>query len=626
MTGFLNHLNLIIFLAAISLSPDIIGSESSPADRKLLWGDTHLHTSYSFDAFLNNNLTADPDTAYRFAKGEPVIHPYHRARVQLSLPLDFLVVSDHAEYIGGIRDIYFNGLETIDEGILDWITNWETTRQIRDAVDNGTGTELFASVLPAPGNPQTAAESFSESARSRLPVDPRALRTAWIEIIETADAHYAPGTFTTLIGWEWSSIPGGANLHRVVVTDANAEQAATFMPFASSDSPYPDDLWRWLEETSALTNANFIAIPHNSNISKGMMFSEETLRGDPISSEYANARRTWEPIVEITQIKGDSETHPLLSPNDEFADFETYPFYIQTSPEEYTPRSGDYVRSALKTGLAIEQKTGVNPYAFGVIGSTDSHTGLASAEETNFMGKMATDSIPETKANPLLSGANRGWTMSASGLAAVWAEENTRQSIIEALKRKETYATTGSRIKLRVFAGWHFNAADLSSGDLANTGYSKGVPMGGNLTNADEGQTPKFLISAMKDPLGANLDRIQMVKGWMNETGETFETIYDIAWSKDRELVNGKVSAVTNTVDLKTGRYTNSAGSKELTVLWADPDFEPSYSAFYYIRVLEIPTARHALLDAIALGQEKPTVGPMTIQERAYSSPIWYKP
>ncbi len=610
----------------------VIASEANMKDRQLLWGDTHLHTSYSFDAFLNNNLTADPDTAYRFAKGEPVIHPYHRARVQLSKPLDFLVVSDHAEFIGGMRDIYYNGLETVDEGILDWITNWETTRQIRDAIDTKTGAAFFASLLPTSGDPREAAKNFAANIASRLAINPKVLRTAWTEIIEAADAHYEPGDFTTLIGWEWSSIPGGANLHRIIVTDADSAQAGTFMPFASSDSPYPDDLWKWLDKTSESTGANFIAIPHNSNISKGMMFPTETLRGDAVTAEYARARQTWEPIVEVTQIKGDSEVHPLLAPNDEFADFELYPFYIQTEPETYTATAGDYVRSALKTGLVLEQEIGVNPYNFGLIGSTDSHTGLASAEENNFMGKMATDSTPETKATGIAlvtnpqPGTNRGWRMSASGLAAVWSDNNSRESILEAFKRRETYATTGPRIKLRVFAGWHFSEADLTSATFANIGYSKGVPMGGQLTNADSGQTPKFLITAMKDPQGANLDRVQIIKGWVDGDTNSHEKIYDVIWSGEREIKEGKLSKIGSTVDLKTGRSTDEIGSTQLSAVWSDPDFNAEYAAFYYIRVLEIPTARHAQLDARALGLNKPNVGASTIQERAYSSPIWYRP
>ncbi len=602
-------------------------SGASIAQTTLLWGDTHLHTSYSFDAFLNNNLTANPDVAYRFAQGQPVIHPYHRARVQLKTPLDFLVVSDHAEFMGGLRDIYYNGLDPEEAGIVDSITNWYRTRRIRQAIDAREGPPLFRSVLPVSADPRLAAADFARDAQSRLPVDPAVMRTAWAHIAEAADAHYQPGRFTTFIGWEWSAVPGGANLHRVVVSNATAEQARAFMPYASTDSPYPDDLWRWLDNTSAQTGVEFVAIPHNSNISKGMMFPTETLRGEPVDAAYAQLRRRWEPIVEITQIKGDSEAHPLFAPNDEFADFELYPFYIQQQPEPYAPQPGDYVRSALKRGLALGARIGTNPYAFGLIGSTDAHTGLSSAEEDNFWGKMATDSTPETKINPVIAGGSRGWTMSAAGLAAVWAEDNTREGILAAFRRRETYATTGPRIRLQVFAGWDFAGRPLPDEHLAQWGYANGVPMGGELHTLTRGEQPSLLIRALKDANGANLDRIQVVKGWLDKDGDAQERIFDVAWSGDRQPdADGALPPVGNTVDLKTGRYSNSIGATELEALWTDPQFDPTLPAFYYVRVLEIPTARHALLDAIALGMDAPNVGVPIIQERAYASPVWYSP
>ena len=434
---------------------------AAAADRQLLWGDTHLHTTYSFDAFLNNNLTADPDTAYRFARGQPVIHPWHRARMQLRTPLDFLVVSDHAEFLGRIRDIYHNGLQEEDAGLWDSIVNWYTTRTLRRAVDAREGPSLFRQVLPQSGDPVEAASVARNLEVGPIPPDPDVSRSAWGEIVAAAEAHNQPGTFTTLLGWEWSALPGGANLHRVVVTDAGASQARAFQPFSSLDSPYPEDLWQWLEKKSETTGARFLAIPHNSNISKGFMFSETTLRGEPVDAAYARQRMRWERIVEVTQIKGDSEAHFLLSPEDEFAGFEVYPFYIQQGAEDYVPRAGDYARSGLKTGLELEASLGVNPFRFGMIGSTDSHTGLSTADENNFGGKMATDSTPETKLGPVISGGVRGWTMSASGLAAVWAEENTREAIFDAMQRRETYATTGPRIRVRFFGGWDFTDADL---------------------------------------------------------------------------------------------------------------------------------------------------------------------
>ncbi len=601
------------------------------ADKQLLWGDTHVHTVYSFDAFLNNNLSADPETAYRFAKGAPVIHPFHRARMQLGAPLDFLVISDHAEYTGALRHIYYNGLQDEEAGLWDRVRYWYGTRTIRNAIDARQGPPLFRSLLPTSQDPRLAAASWSSDASGTLPPLDAERRTAWSEIVAAAEAHYEPGRFTTLIGWEWSSVPGGANLHRVVVTDANAAQATTFQPFSSIDSPYPDDLWRWLDQTSARTGARFLAIPHNSNISKGLMFAADTLRGEPMDAAYANLRMRWEKLVEVTQIKGDSEVHPLFAPDDEFADFELYPFYIQQEAEEYVPRPGDYVRSALKTGLALGRSLGVNPFKFGLIGSTDAHTGLSTAEENNFAGKMATDSTPETKINDVIAGGSRGWTMSASGLAAVWAEENSREAILSAMQRRETYATTGPRIRVRFLGGWRGAAADPEAGANAAADADvfgdNAVPMGGELTLAAPGAVPSFRVEAQKDPAGAHLDRVQIVKGWLDADDQRQEQVFDAVWSGERQPdAQGKLPPVGNTVDLQTARYSNNIGAAELSATWRDPAFDPGQPAFYYARVLEIPTPRHAHFDALALGKERPNYGPATIQERAYTSPIWYSP
>ena len=602
-------------------------SAALAAERRLLWGDTHLHTSYSFDAFLNNNLSADPDTAYRFAKGAPVIHPYHRARMQLSAPLDFLVVSDHAEFMGGLRDIYRNGVPDDDAGIWGSIRNWHLTRSIRKAVDDREGAVLFRGVLPVSGDPREAARNWRESlGESALRPSPAVMRTAWGEIVDAAEAHYEPGRFTSLIGWEWSSVPSGANLHRIVVTDADGEQARAFQPFSSMDSPFPEDLWQWLRQTSLSTGARFLAIPHNSNISKGLMFSDTTLRGDPVDAAYARERLHWERLVEVTQIKGDSETHPLLAPNDEFADFEPYPFYIQQDAQAYEPRPGDYARSALKTGLELGAALGVNPFRFGMIGSTDAHTGLSTAEENNFAGKMATDSTPETKINPVVSGGSRGWTMSASGLAAVWAAENSREAIVSAMQRRETYATTGPRIRVRFFGGWDYTEEDLQAADTA-AAYDKGVPMGGTLGDRTNGAPPVFLVVAHKDAGGANLDRAQVIKGWLDADGVAREKVFNVAWSGGRQLAaDGALPPVGSTVDLATARYSNRIGAAELSALWRDLGFDAARPAFYYVRALEIPTPRHSHFDALALGMAAPDYGAAVIQERAYSSPIWYEP
>ncbi|MYE11968.1 MAG: DUF3604 domain-containing protein [Gammaproteobacteria bacterium] len=611
-----------VVAALATLSPAV------SAETKLLWGDTHLHTSYSIDAFFNNNLSVDPDYAYRFAKGIPVMHPYHRAWMRLEAPLDFLVVSDHAEFIGGLRSIYLDGLPREDVGFVDSIRNWYATGQLRGVIDTGQGPAFFRDILPPGADPREIAAGWGDGGGGLLPaLSPGVFRAAWEEIVDAAEAHYQPGTFTSLIGWEWTSAPGGANLHRVVLTDAGAEQVLGFQPVSAAESPYPEDLWAWLDETSAATGVRFLSIPHNPNVSKGLMFPDITLRGEPVDADHARARMRWERIVEVTQIKGDSEAHPLLSPDDEFADFETFPFHLQGDTQEYAPEAGDYARSALRRGLARGAAVGINPFQFGMIGSTDSHSGLSTAAEDDFGGKMATDSIPERKDDVVISGFATGWTMSASGLAAVWAEENTREAIVDAMHRRETYGTSGPRIRVRFFGGWEFSETDLEAEDVAATGYGKGVPMGGELRTAPDGAAPRFLAVAYKDPSGANLDRVQIVKGWLDADGATHERVFDVAWSGDRRPgADGKLPPVGNTVDLETARYANSIGAATLSTVWEDPSFDAGQPSFYYVRVIEIPTPRHTLYDALALGRGVPDYGPSTLQERAYTSPIWYRP
>lgn len=605
---------------------------ANAADKQLLWGDTHLHTTYSSDAYANNNLTAEPDVAYRYARGMPVIHPYHRARVQIETPLDFLVVSDHAEFLGGLRSIHRDGVDTSDLGIIDTVKAYVAHYVLTDAIDSGEGRRLFISALPDQDlTPleDIQASSMQKGDASPLPIPQSIEIDTWRSITNYADEYNEPGVFTALVGWEWSSIPGGANLHRVVVSDSSGKVAQTYDPFGSDNSPYPEDLWAWLEENSVATGANFIAIPHNSNISKGYMFDTSSLRGEEMTPEYAKARVKWEPIAEITQIKGDSETHSTLSPDDEFADFENYPYYIQRRWTEYEPKAGDFVRSALKRGLELEQALGVNPYQLGVIGSTDAHTSLPSAEEDNFHGKVAIDSIPENKPTWPRGDSDRplrGWAMSASGLAAVWATENTREAILAAMKRKEVYATTGPRIAVQFFGGTGFEAGDLSAADIYEHATSRGVAMGGTLLELKD-NAPSFIATAAKDPVGANLDRLQVIKGWVDAQGQSHERVYNVAWSDDRELsADGKLPPVENTVDLRTGEVDNRVGAETLSAVWTDPDFDAAQSAFYYLRVLQIPTARHSLLDAIALGMESAEGHPDTIQERAYTSSIWYRP
>ena len=623
-----------IYWLLLNLSVAVCNANAQPQATQVYFGDTHLHTNYSFDAFLNENHSADPDTAYRWAKGQPVIHPYNRARVQINTPLDFLVVSDHAEMLGVMRAVHEETAVFEDMGIYQNIKRWIAIKMMNRAIENGTGLDFFSQFLPDatevdPNHPDPVQSPNNNVSDVNIFGNTDAIsKIAWEDIVTTADRHTTPGEFTAFIGWEWSSIPTGANLHRIVITPDDADKAGQFLPFGSDDSQYPEDLWQWLEDTEHETGTRFIAIPHNSNVSMGYMFDSTTLKGEPINADYARRRMRWEPVVEVTQIKGDSETNSQLSPNDEFADFENYTFYIQAGKANFVSSAGDFIRPALKRGLAIGQEVGVNPYKFGLIGSTDSHSGLSSAEESNFWGKMARDSTPETKtsASRRLNGSD-GWNMSASGLAAVWATENTREAIYAAFKRKEVYATTGPRLKVQLFGAWEFPEHAAQSENFAQIGYQYGVPMGGDLSRTKNPKSPSFILRAVKDPSDANLDRLQIIKGWINAKGEQFEKVYNVAWSGARDLnASGKLPTVGNSVDVSSARYTNSIGEPELSAHWTDPDFNPNQPAFYYARVLQIPTPRNGLYDSLALGLTEPPQGVKTIQERAYTSPIWYQP
>lgn len=583
-----------------------------------LWGDTHLHTSNSFDVYLFGTPSSTPETAYQFAKGEAVTSPTTGESWQLERPLDFLVIADHAELMGNAARV-FNGDPQV-----------AATKSGQALVAEG-GSGQGDDLLKAYHYVVNVGAGVMED--SKYGLSPRDIygdlhggdkRTnVWRDITATADRHNEPGEFTAFIGWEWSSHPRGANLHRVVFTPASAETATQFLPYSQMESDRPEDLWAWLETTKAQTGADFIAMPHNPNVSMGRMFQLEDSDGNPIDADYARRRSAWERVVEMTQIKGDSETHPLLSPVDEFADFETWNFVMIPSGPTPDPVAAEYVRAALKRGLEIEARTGVNPYKFGLIGSTDSHTGLSTASESAFAGKGQKDARPDLRANPTGLGSSRGWDMGAAGLVAAWAPENTRAAIFDAFKRREVYATTGTRITLRFFA-----THDLELGKLTSDAIPpNAVPMGGETGAAAEGG-PFFLVQALKDPEGANLDRVQIVKGWIDSSGQAQERIYEVAWSGDRKTnPDGKLPPVGNTVDLASGRYTNTIGAPELKAVWSDPNFDRDQSAFYYVRVLEIPTPRYSLLDAIALGIDVAETGrPATLQERAYSSPIWYSP
>lgn len=609
--------------ASPAASADVSSTVSHFATRPL-WGDTHLHTSYSFDVYLFGTPASTPEGAYRFARGEAVTSPTTGETWQLDRPLDFLVVSDHAEALGAAK-LNFEGDETISgtrsgQAMLSLATNDDgevTDEGLLKAYHwlqvVGTGTEEDTEFGLTPLN-------LYEDLHAGDKRD-----AAWFDIIDTADRFNTPGEFTAFIGWEWTSHPGGANLHRNILTPAGADVARTFRPFSQTESARPEDLWAWLVKTSEETGADFLAIPHNPNVSDGLMFQFEDSDGNPIDADYARRRAQWERIVEMTQIKGDSETHPLLSPTDEFADFETWNFVMLPDGPRPDPAASEYVRSALRRGLEIEQRTGVNPYQFGLIGSTDSHTGLTTSSETAFAGKGQKDSRPGSRGDKTGLGSSRGWDMGAAGLVAVWSPENTRQAIFDAFKRREVYATTGTRITLRMLAGEGLSTDVLANVDTLTTASANATRMGGEINGP---ATPQILVHALKDPDGANLDRVQIIKGWVDETGTTHETVYNAAWSDDRALdADGNLPPVGNTVDVSTGTYDNTIGAIELSALWTDPDFDAAQSAFYYVRVLEIPTPRYSLLNVLALGIDLAETGrPATLQERAYSSPIWYRP
>lgn len=598
--------------------PKSVASVNSSAikenpQKDVYWGDTHNHTGNSFDVFLFGTPNSTPEIAYRFARGEKVVSPTTGKPWQLSKPLDFLVIADHAELLGSIPLMYEN---------TQGISNTKTGEKFLAIAPNKSEENMqkLYDILnyAAFDQPNTAnlnaKDLVSDFGGAKV-------KEAWTRYIETAEKYNDPGTFTTLIGWEWSSNNRGANLHRVIFMPQGGDVAKQFIPYSALESDNPEELWAWLDATSKQTGAEFVAIPHNPNISLGLMFAETRLNGEPVDAAYAQARMKWERSVEITQIKGDSETHPALSPNDEFADYEVYDFALTPDGARPAPTKADYVRSGLQTGLELEKKVGVNPFKVGFVGSSDSHTGMSAIEENNFAGKGQHDSTPEKRPHPTGIGSSKGWDMGAAGWVGVWAESNTRQSLVDAFQRKEVYATTGPRIVLRVFGGYSFSEEDLGP-EMVSLGYSKGVPMGGDLYLPPDGGTPGFLISVLKDPDGANLDRVQVIKGWLNDEGVAEEKIYDVALSDGRKDGRKKVG---NTVDIKTGKYTDTIGAAELSVFWTDPEFSPEQNAFYYVRALEIPTPRYSLLDAIELGIDAANTGhPATIQERVYSSPIWY--
>ena len=577
-------------------------------ERVLLWGDTHLHTKYSGDAYALRNWSVTPDDAYRFAKGEPVAHAFSKARMQLKTPLDFLVVTDHAEYMG-VMQLVENNSEAL--------AKTEIGKILFKNRDDGNLRKSFVMLASSLNNDKPEKGLLTKDIRQPV----------WDIITSSADRHNEPGAFTALIGWEWSSMPQGANLHRIIFTPDNASLAQQYLPFSSLSDNRPEGLWNWLDKTSETHNARFVAIPHNSNISLGRMFSDVKSDGTPIDAAYAEMRMKWEPVVEMVQVKGTSETHPSLSPDDPFAGFELYEKVMDFTRKIVggTGVRGNYARDALRRGLEIEQTEGENPYKFGMIGSTDSHTGMSTAEEDNFGGKYPIDGIPSNKFDQELTPNAFGVDMNAQGLAAIWADENTRDGVYDAFRRKEVYGTSGPRIQLRFFGGWSFSDADARAADLAKIGYQKGIPMGGDLPPAPANKAPSFIIHAAKDPVGANIERIQVVKGWVDASGQSYERVYDVVLSDARVAKGAKItSPIRSTVSVEHATYTNDVGAVQLSAKWIDPDFDASQNAFYYARVLEIKTPRHSVYDAVAMQRKHPAKYDVEIQERAYSSPIWY--
>jgi hypothetical protein len=583
---------------------------------RALWGNTHQHTSTSFDAgFFGTRL--GPEDAFRFARGEQVISNTG-IPAKLDRPYDFLVVTDHSDYLG-LAD-------ALKEGTPELLSNPIGQKWYDDYhnKNGGSRSELM-----------TATFKDMVSGKPTL-VDPAVNKSGWERSVAAAEKYNDPGHFTAFIGFEWSPNPDGNNLHRNVIFRDGGKQASQVVPFTSLESQDPEKLWQFLSDYQQKTGGQVLAIPHNSNLSGGQMFSDKTFGGQPFDRSYAEQRAKWEPLVEVTQTKGDSETDPSVSPDDEFADFERWDKanIIGTRLDTPEEQPYNYIRPTLTRGLKLEASLGVNPYKFGLVGGTDSHTGLVTVDANNYFGVM-----PGSEPGPqrlsgvphlVLKSSKAGISdldMSSAGISGVWAVENTRESIFDAFRRKEVYGTTGPRITVRVFAGWDLKPGDLQRSDFAEYGYAHGVPMGGDLSGAKPGRKPTFLIRTAKDPEGANLDRVQVIKGWLDASGQTHEKIFDVAWSGKRRLgQNGKLPPVGNTVDVATANYSNSIGAPTLDVVWTDPHFDPAQRAYYYLRVIEIPTPRWSTYDAVRFGVTLPSRVPATETQRAYTSPIWYIP
>jgi hypothetical protein len=583
---------------------------------QVYWGDTHVHTSNSLDARALG-ATLGPEEAFRFARGEEVTSAT-RLRVKLSRPLDWLVVADHSDAMGAMNEIIAgNPMLLKDPQVRKW----------HQMILEG-GESAYEATMDV-------IATFSQGKTPEVLKDTEFIGSIWEAYLETADEFNDPGTFTAMIGYEWTSTENGNNLHRNVLYRDDSSVARRMLPFTAAESFNPEDLWRWMDRYEAETGGRVLAIAHNGNLSNGLMFPEinpET--GEPLTRAYVEARNLWEPLYEVTQMKGDGETHPLLSPDDELADYGTWDKgNLGPISKEDRMLQHEYAREALKNGLKWEAELGTNPYKFGMVGSTDSHTSLTTAEEENFFGKAVhKEPSAHRMEKPVYQFGDitvMGWEQMAAGYAGVWATDNTREALWDAMKRREVYATTGSRMLVRFWGAWDFEAADANSRLPAEAGYGKGVPMGGELRAAPAGTAPSFLVAALKDPYSGNLDRIQIVKGWLDATGKTHEKVYDVVWGdadRRRPGPDGKLPPVGNTVDVANATWANTIGDPELIAVWKDPDFDASQRAFYYARVIEIPTPRWTAYDVKRFGVTAGDEVPMTIQERAYTSPIWYTP
>jgi Protein of unknown function (DUF3604) len=590
---------------------------------KLYWGETHLHTGVSLDAGLFGS-TLGHEEAYRLARGEEVVSSTGLP-VKLSRPLDWLVITDHSDMMGFATDLQQGApnILAVPKG-KGWYEGFKKGGE-------AAGKAAFDLISHFTQNkvPKKILEDYSPGST--------VYNRVWSDITKTADQFNDPGKFTALIGFEWTSIPKGNNLHRNVVLRDGGAMARQMTPLTTQPplgSTDPLVLYKWLADYEAKTGGKAFALSHNGNLSNGWMFpTEGTYAGGKVDKNYVQLRAKWEPLYEVTQIKGDGEAHPALSPNDEFADYGTWDKANLDLTVLKTPDmlQREYAREALKVGFALQKKLGTNPYKFGMVGATDSHTGLATAEEENFFGKSASvEPSPTRVEHPFVKSklaAWEGYQLLASGYQAVWAVENTREAIFDAMVRKETYGTTGPRIRVRLFGGWDFTDNDIRSRAPAFVGYEKGVPMGGDMSPAPAGKAPTFMVFALRDPIGANLDRVQIVKGWMEADGSLKEMVYNVAWSGDRKAdANGNLPPVGNTVDLEAANWTNTIGASELATVWTDPDFDPKQDAFYYSRVLEIPTPNWMAYDKVRLGAKIPDGVKLIHQERAYTSPIWYTP